>query len=716
MTINVANCIAFERACEAYNKGITHLLNGEFEPCILALQECIFFSHNRNANAMVALGECYVMACDLASAVRWYRRALWVLQGSTSFATEPQELASALTDHSAQLLIPSITNGANLATQEPVPAVDAGPMTSVSPDVVNHEDVGCGEAQLVNQGASPATQESMAELTTSMEKEPWAPGVRKSQVKTRLAGLLDALSLVHYRMGDFAQALRFAEQSLAILPNQPLVCLHWCMYLIVMQRQDEAERKLENYLKEIQKSAKDATTSSFSPLRVPIAALLSHLCCGRQSFKAARTLLDEELKGCGSGVKVESESGCMEKGVNKAHLAIVAKQQFQDTYIDYRTKALARQDIGTISRCINVFPDSVDLLFSRAQIYIRTGQLKRSIRDLFRCIRESNGTHSQAIEMMTSVLFTIGQTSLADDQSDTDPSTGGGGNQSKSNLDEAIVYYTESLKWRTDNTLVLLARGDCYSKKEDYVHALEDYKKVLDLEDKLGGEISPLASSANGRIASLHNLWACKLYSAGSFKEAEVEFSNAIKADSQQPAFFFHRAMCRFRLEEPSYALRDVLSCHELKPTDPMLRAFVTRYLGSEDVSYLLPPLAGFSARIHPKVSNGTLALNGSAVRVETQSPIEDMILGETERKDQYNQRVSSSLKRTAFLPPVSMSNFSQAKYLEAWRHYCQLSRIDPITPGPFKKKGDVGNQMRGKGVVLKGKQMKLRSKYNRGL
>ncbi|CCW60042.1 unnamed protein product [Phytomonas sp. EM1] len=714
MVDNVANCIAFERACEAYNKGIIHLLNGKFEPCILALQECIFFSPNRsNANAMVALGECYVMACDLASAVRWYRRALWVFQGSPSPAAESQGLTSISVNHSAQSASPLMSNEVDIVGQGLAPVVDTNLAISAFPDSTEHDGVRYEEAQFVEQDATLAAQESGARLTASMREEPWACEVSKSQVETRLAGLLDALGLVHYRMGDFAQALRFAEQSLALLPNQPLVCLHRCMYLMAMQRQDEAERELEKYLKEIQKSTNDATASPFSPHRLQIATLLVHLCCGRQAFKVARTLLEEELKGCGMRVNVVTEVEDAGKGVDETHLAIVARQQFHESYTDYRTKALARQDVGTISRCINVFPEDVDLLFTRAQIYIRTGQLKRSVRDLFRCIKESNGTHTQAVEMMTSVLFTIGQTSLADEQSYADPGAAGGHSQSKSNLDEAIVYYTESLKWRTDNTLVLLARGDCYSKKEDYVHALEDYRRVLELEEKLGGEITPLASTANGRIATLHNLWARKLYFMGNFKEAEIEFTNAIKADNQQPVFFFYRAMCRFRLQEPCYALRDVLSCHELKPTDPKLRAFVIRYLGSEDVSYSSPPLSKLPTRLHSRGSHVPLASSGPDVRAMKQSQGGDTMVEETENTDQGRQGDSSCSKGKPFLPPVVTSGFNQAKYLESWRHYRQLNRTDPIAPGSLQRGGDIGSQVKGSGVLLKGQRMRLRSKYN---
>lgn len=353
--------------------------------------------------------------------------------------------------------------------------------------------------------------------------------IRLADIQTRLAGLLDALGVIVFRLKDFPQALQCAEDSLALVED-PVVQLHRCVYLISLQREEEAESLLEEQLKKNE------------GCRVQTAALLINLLVNRQAFRPARMLIDEftTLSHC---------ENCI----------IVAKHIFYSKYERYRQKALEKMDVGTISKCIDVFPNDVELLFTRANISIAAKQYKSSVQDLFRCVKETNGTHKEAIEKMTSVLFCIG-TSL----------------DGKEGIRDAIGYYSESLKWQAENKLVLLARADCYVKLEEFENALADYQQLL--------QIDPDDTTASRRIAFLHDLRGRDLYKQEKVKEAELEFTKAIKQCEIEPLFYYHRALCRFHLGESRYGLRDVLSCQQLNPKDPLIRAFIVRHLGSPDI------------------------------------------------------------------------------------------------------------------------------------
>lgn len=682
------------KCAEMYNAAITRIKNGELEEAILFLQEAQFFSPMDPA-PLVAHAECFVFLCDIKSAIRQYRKALWVAQirenidptdrhVPTLFSSVRKDRDGAENDISptsscapaihrvASPLLHSSATGASILSSNgggsgPVAEVPLQPsssertlarkrpsqMTSLQsvsildppqslPTTGNgmrwnenvHKKSGSLEdrqkvfftAEIQEHESEMKSDESLAEgdrsrdngSTDSANKrlsstvgnssfnsnsfksqsvEPCngplngaphrkqAPGsmhtsdresprgflgisghtlppqdmmsektdrnieslsasniyqtknnfglssIRLADIQTRLAGLLDALGLIVFRLKDFPQALQCAEDSLALFED-PVVQLHRCVYLISLQREEEAESLLEEQMKKNE------------GCRVQTAGLLINLLVNRQAFRPARMLIDE----------FTTLSHC-EKCI------IVAKHIFYSKYERYRQKALEKKDVGTISKCIDVFPNDVELLFTRANIKIAAKQFKSSVQDLFRCVKETNGTHKEAIEKMTSVLFSIG-TSL----------------DGREGLRDAIGYYSESLKWQPENKLVLLARADCYVKLEDFESALTDYRHLL--------QIDPDDITTSRRIAFLHDLRGRDMYKQQKVEEAELEFSNAIKQCDTEPLFYYHRALCRFHIGESRYGLRDVLSCQQLDPKDPLIRAFIVRHLGTPNTPH----------------------------------------------------------------------------------------------------------------------------------
>lgn len=675
------------KCAEMYNAGIAKIKNGKLEDAIFLLHEAHFFSPSDPA-PLVALAECFVFLCDIKSAIRQYRKALWVAQIRDSIdpteaplltissttpkgpsqltSREPQLASSVSTDvrkarsissfrinsngeklsnlplledasekvlrdtqpsiissHSSLPQLPSTprskagnsTRGSSSSSSESeksspfsegsatlssassrvlrgkvddekitakvsgkresargVEPSEKGPTTTASRSSFNSKlfsnsnllrgnnraskakrsvtellEAYTGEGSETIKGilgassrtlpppnfqgdeAGRSTLYSQSVRSCNAENNHLSASVQLKNIQIRLAGLLDALGLILFRVKDFHQALQCVEDSL-LLVEDPVVQLHRSVFLISLQREEEAESLLDEQIKKN------------VGCKVQTAALLINLLVNRQAFRPARMLIDEftTLSHC---------ENCI----------TVAKHIFLSKYERYRQKALEKNDLGTISKCIDVFSNDVELLFSRANIYIAAKQYKSSVQDLFRCVKETNGTHKEAIEKMTSVLFSIGS-SL----------------DGREGIHDAIRYYSESLKWQAENKLVLLARADCYVKVEDFENAMADYQQLL--------QIDADDSTATRRIAFLHDLRGKEMYNQNDVKNAELEFTNAIKRCDTEPLFYYHRALCRFNLGESRYGLRDVLSCQQLDPKDPFIRAFVVRYLGSPDI------------------------------------------------------------------------------------------------------------------------------------
>jgi tetratricopeptide (TPR) repeat protein len=698
---------------EKYEAGVRLLQSGHVVAAIQQFHEASFFDAE-DALPIVALAECYIFLCDLRSAIRCYRRALWSLhkrqQRLTVHPFEGYEdgniVTVAPTDEAPPLhpdnspafssAIPhSPTQTASTTTPQPplsqrpstaqfsppLPHLpDAMELAAATGNATPREGTAAGEesaedaAVTATAAGTPTvdvaanTKKEVRRLSRSSRASSVSPQVAEvsllipggrlretgnaslldvashtsalqheltaSEVRRRLAGVLDALGLALFQVGSFEQALRCTTEALELLASadaqeegeggvgnhscvrpatlpspylsEPIISLHRAVFLIALQREEEAEVLLGSHYE------------MFTSCRAQSAPLLIQLYCNRQAFRKARLLLESQDEGPQSAAPGETnvsplpeenseeedpamaetdevdigdrsrlaypslEEGKVEGGRKPAHETVtdeplevqpqpqpnapafpplqtsssltVAKYIFTELYARYRSAALASGDEDSVTRCLDVYPNDVDLLFRRAQLRIAAGELKRSIPDLFRCVQDTNGEHKAAIEAMTTVLFTIG--SSLDGESE---------------VQNAVSYYSESLKWRPDNLLVLLARGDCYTKMEAFEDALADYEAILNY--------APGHRQALGRIAALHDLWGRKFFALDDVARAEAEFTNAIKTDGTNAEFYYHRALCRLKLNQWQYALRDVLSCKELNPSAPHLRAFIARYM-----------------------------------------------------------------------------------------------------------------------------------------
>lgn len=509
---------------------------GLLKEAINAFSKASFFVPEK-PHPFVAAAECYVSLCDFQGAVKQYRRALWLLR--------------ARDEHSRHDSAHDFCIKFDMTLNRPSSGAD-----DMSLGDRNCSDDGGGDNDLFRNSnhercssSGPPTLRGEKAMSAAVFRPTSAADARgqcggsgsvaasscghpvanadqilADAVEARLAGILDALSIVLYNTGDYAQALRFAEDSLE-LRQHPQVNIHRCAYLVALEREDEAEKALEKHLREHPCHHVEATS------------MLVHLYSLRQAFRHAKDLLENV------------------PGNQRKHPQILLSQHiFDNAYSAFRKRSIATSDVQGLTRCLTVFPEDATLLFERAKYYVEKGMDKKAIHDLFYCLKNLDGNDNGALELMTKTLFN--HAASLDGQN---------------GIKDAIEYYTTSLLWDADNIPVLLARGDCYAKLEDYQKALRDFFRV----DNISRD-----PEAQRRIAFLHDVWGTKFYNQGKLEEAEREFSKAIATCDAEPLFYYHRARCRFDMNEPRYALRDVLSCRHLNPQSATIRDFVNAHIG----------------------------------------------------------------------------------------------------------------------------------------
>ncbi|KEG09196.1 tetratricopeptide repeat protein 16 [Trypanosoma grayi] len=486
-----------------YQHGLIFMQHARFREAINAFAEASFFMP-RKPQPLIAAAECYVSLCDFQGAVKQYRRSLWLLRPrDEKDGEDPLDIAALVQPPASFERRPGSCSTKGLDDNKGED--DATPQVSGPPSVAH---------------GTPPPSAFRARLAAASGDD----CALVESVQTRLAGILDALSITLFNAKDYLQALRFADDSLE-LRRHPQVVLHRCAYLVALEREDEAEKELEKHLKE-------------NPdFMIESSSLLVHLYCIRQAFQHAKALLEK--------VPVP----------DRQHPQILLSQHiFDSAYSVFRQRSIEHSDLQALTRCLLVFPEDAALLFERAKHHINNKKDKKAVPDLFRCIKVSDGQHKAAIELMTKTLFRVGA-SL----------------DGENGIRDAIEYYTTSLIWHAENIPVLLARGDCYRRIGDYQHALQDFMRVEN--------IAPRHPAATRRIAFLHDIWGSKFHTQGKLADAEREFSNAIATCDTEPLFYYHRACCRFDLNEPRYALRDVLSCQRLNAQDPTIQDFVKSHL-----------------------------------------------------------------------------------------------------------------------------------------
>lgn len=355
-----------------------------------------------------------------------------------------------------------------------------------------------------------------------MEASPTTADLRR-----RLSQLLDSAGLVAYASGNTTAALKLSEEAISECPH-PLASLHHAIYLVAVERYGQAESILRSVL--------ETDPDEVQPEASTLLARL--LIATRRDFGSAKALIEE------MATQYPNNKSTMQ-----------AQAFFTAAFDRFRQNAERSLDSAALTKAIEAYPDDASLYYIRAVAYCEAKTYTLAVQDLFLCINKSDGTHPQAATMMARVLATIG-----DDLS------------TNNDFSSAIHYYTESLKWcgNTPDTEVLLARGDCHNLLNKSDLALDDYKRVHDLD--------PLHEGARSRLGQLHDSNGSTLYNEGNYLLAEVEFTKALEYFDQNPAFFFHRALTRGMLGKGAMMVRDLMSCRELGTNDPQMVSMIQQF------------------------------------------------------------------------------------------------------------------------------------------
>jgi tetratricopeptide (TPR) repeat protein len=343
-------------------------------------------------------------------------------------------------------------------------------------------------------------------------------------LRQRLAQILDTQGIVCFQQRQYSLALRYAVESLAE-KYHPQSELHKALYLIVLGDATAAETIMTTSLVHNDEVCADALV------------LLTQICINtRKDFASAKRYVEEALFRFSRHPRV-----------------LDAERFFDNEFVKFKQRAEGALDIDDLTKCILTFPEDASLYQSRALAYASKKMFTMAVQDLFSCITKAGGSNPAAVTMMVTILSTIADelVQVGDHVS-------------------AINYYSEALKWEEGAANVLLARGDCSAAIHRYEDALNDYKKVLSLEEHHRGALE--------RLCLLHDHWGGLLYNEGKYDLAEAEFSKAIHYDEENPTVFYHRALSRLMLQQPELAVRDVLSCRNLGTADPEILKMIAQF------------------------------------------------------------------------------------------------------------------------------------------
>lgn len=354
----------------------------------------------------------------------------------------------------------------------------------------------------------------------SLMKDP----VAVQDLKARLAQVLDAQGITCFKAGQYSQALRYAEEALGE-HYHPTAELHKALYLLATQQNAAAETILTSSLIHKPEVNADATV-----------LLVEININSRKDFATAKMLLEGVLPDCGRQPRV-----------------LDAERLFDTAFVKYKQDAEEQEDVDMLSKCLLAFPEDAALYQARAAAHAKRKMYTAAVQDLFASITKAGGTNPAAVAMMTEILSIIASelAQVAD-------------------YNAAVNYYTEALKWDEDSDHVLLSRGDCHLALGKHEDALRDFKKVL--------VNAPNHEGAKRRLANLHDVWGGVLYNQSKYELAEAEFSKAINYFDEEPRIFYHRATCRLMMKQPELAVRDLISCRELYPTDPEILNLVHQF------------------------------------------------------------------------------------------------------------------------------------------
>lgn len=155
-------------------------------------------------------------------------------------------------------------------------------------------------------------------------------------------------------------------------------------------------------------------------------------------------------------------------------------------------------------------------------------------------------------------------------------------NEKQGNFDAALDFLSKALAMSPNNPDRLLAMGKIYAKQGDEPAAADTFTKAVKMEPKMGNQItdellkagkSHLAeiflrkiSNTAGQDTFWYNRMGIALRKQGKWKEAILEYQEAIKLDPNDENLFFNMGKAYAEGKEYTYALKYLNMAIQLKP------------------------------------------------------------------------------------------------------------------------------------------------------
>jgi len=371
-----------------------------------------------------------------------------------------------------------------------------------------------------------------------------------SRLLGRLSTLLDSLGQVYMAHRDHVEADMYFSEALHETPDNDALQLHRAYNFALQSKEKEMNECLSK-------------CKSCQPM---VDVLRCYVHIHHKKFSDGRQALERALGEDAMNPQVMELERYFDAEFDNFKMS--AKNQVQTKLADseFAEAASLEEATKSLTECISTFPHDPELYTLRASCYTASRAYALAVQDLFECVSRSGGYNAVAQGQLSRTLILI-----ADEL------------QSAAEYANAINYYTEALKWNDRLIDAYLGRGDCFRAMDRQEAALRDYTKVL--------ELRPNYEVATFRLAALHNEWGTILYNQTKWPLACQEFSRAIDLNPNVCAYHYHRSRCRLMMKQPTFAVRDLVSCRDIGTEDPTILRLIQQFCAQSKKALTEPPV-----------------------------------------------------------------------------------------------------------------------------
>lgn len=249
------------------------------------------------------------------------------------------------------------------------------------------------------------------------------------------------------------------------------------------------------------------------------------------------------------------------------------------------TVAMSRNDqksaIASLTSALHLTPNDCKLAITRAAAYRIDGNLDCALSDLekvaddYREARRQDGSSSEGEEYEPFQL--VRQRNLVLNELALSACSQGHHDEALSIMNR-VIFAEKRLVARGEcdavNFRFYINRGDCYHHLGKIDCATADFRKAY--------ELSSTDSDVRTRLSVSHYNVATELFNDGDFRQAHVEFSEAIKLNSQVARYFAGRGVASYHRENYDSAAQDFREALRIDPTLDEIRTRLQQFDNKE--------------------------------------------------------------------------------------------------------------------------------------